>query len=285
MILFEYHAGVDLLRHLKFFTAVAETRHFGHAAQDLGMTQPPLSQGIQRLERHLGVRLFDRDAKGVHLTPAGHELLAPAREVQRVADDLVLLADHLSMPTQARIGLCSDLGVWITHICATVHAAGVDAIPTIAASIDLVDLVHAEQIDVAVIRHPGTVDGLDAGEIQLLRTQLRPAHVSARPLRELTTPFVVPPRHHQPPAHDQLIDALRRAGHSGAVIESADSLQREAMVSSGAAAALDVALPSDNTRDDLPPLRVRTVLPPERKRRPQIAHHDIADLIMRTWAT
>lgn len=66
-------------RQLKHFAAVADTLHFGRAAESLGMTQPPLSQSIQALERDLGAKLFQRTRRSVALTPFGEQWLHHVR--------------------------------------------------------------------------------------------------------------------------------------------------------------------------------------------------------------
>ncbi|MCF3963437.1 LysR family transcriptional regulator, partial [Streptomyces fuscigenes] len=65
-------------RHLEIFVALADEGHFGSAARRVGITQPPLSQGLRRLEALLGVRLFDR-GREVVLTDEGERLLPHAR--------------------------------------------------------------------------------------------------------------------------------------------------------------------------------------------------------------
>lgn len=76
-------------RSLQQFVAVAEELNFRRAAQRLHMTQPPLTQGIQRLEAQLGVRLFDRSRARVALTPAGAALLDGARRLLAQTDSVI----------------------------------------------------------------------------------------------------------------------------------------------------------------------------------------------------
>ncbi|WP_329140273.1 LysR family transcriptional regulator [Streptomyces sp. NBC_01476] len=68
-------------REMTSFVAVAEALHFGDAAERLGTTQPALSRAIARLERRLGVSLFDRTTRRVSITPAGEVFLSECRRI------------------------------------------------------------------------------------------------------------------------------------------------------------------------------------------------------------
>ena len=81
------------LRHLRYFVAVAELENVSRAAtQRLHVAQPSLSRQIRDLEKEVGVPLFDRTPRAVHLTDAGRAFLDHARAILHDADDAVAKA-------------------------------------------------------------------------------------------------------------------------------------------------------------------------------------------------
>jgi DNA-binding transcriptional LysR family regulator len=69
------------LRHLRYFLAVVEQRHFGNAAEQLHVSQPPVSRAIRQLEDELGVQLLKRTRGAVTLTEAGEAFTEQARQI------------------------------------------------------------------------------------------------------------------------------------------------------------------------------------------------------------
>ena len=93
------------IRQLRHFAAVARTLHFGRAAEQLGMTQPPLSQSIMALERELGAPLFVRTKRSVALTPLGAQWLPHVRSVLDEMSTLPEIAQRLRDGTAGRLAI------------------------------------------------------------------------------------------------------------------------------------------------------------------------------------
>jgi LysR family hydrogen peroxide-inducible transcriptional activator len=80
------------LRDLKYIIAVAETHHFGRAAERCFVTQPTLSGQIKKLEDELGVAIFERTNRSVEITPVGKAIVVHARQIMEQASVIQQLA-------------------------------------------------------------------------------------------------------------------------------------------------------------------------------------------------
>lgn len=106
--------GIEL-RLFHYFVAVAEEQHFSRAAERLGITPPTLTHQIQKLERHLGVRLCDRKPKTrVTLTEPGKRFLEHARQVLRQAEEAELAVHRAARGEVGRI----EIGYVLSASCA-----------------------------------------------------------------------------------------------------------------------------------------------------------------------
>ncbi|MGB3027528.1 hydrogen peroxide-inducible genes activator [Paradevosia shaoguanensis] len=103
------------LKQMRYAVALAETGHFGRAAERCRVTQPALSQQIQLIEEICGAPLFDRLGKAVRPTPFGGELVERARKVLESADDLMAFAQgHAGQPSAPiRFGLIPTVAPYL----------------------------------------------------------------------------------------------------------------------------------------------------------------------------
>jgi len=93
------------LKQLKYFDAVARSRHFGKAAEHCAVTQPALSMQIQELEKSLGVQLLERGRSGVMLTESGKEIAERAARVLADVRDIVDVARQQGNVLAGPLGL------------------------------------------------------------------------------------------------------------------------------------------------------------------------------------
>ncbi|WP_106581667.1 LysR family transcriptional regulator [Murinocardiopsis flavida] len=221
------------LRHLRYFTVLAEELHFGHAAARLHMAQPPLSQRIRDLERELGVRLFDRTRHKVRLTEAGALLLEHARPVLQSAE-----AAHEAMrrirPGESgvlRAGVPPDtVPATLRTLVAEFTREAPDAL------IDLQEMTTDEQLaalregllDAGMVRHPCDTAGLECGPIArralgvVLPVDHEQAGAGTVDLRDLNgQPLVIFPRAMAPRLYDHVLSVCGSAGFRPGAIRHA----------------------------------------------------------------
>ncbi|MCG7923104.1 MAG: hydrogen peroxide-inducible genes activator [Candidatus Thiodiazotropha lotti] len=103
------------LNELRYIVAVAQKRHFGHAAEACYVSQPTLSVAVKKLEEELGVGLFERGQGEVSLTAAGERIVAQAQRVLEEAGTIRQLAsqsvDQLDGPL--RVGAIYTVGPYL----------------------------------------------------------------------------------------------------------------------------------------------------------------------------
>jgi LysR family hydrogen peroxide-inducible transcriptional activator len=93
------------LRHLRYLAVLAETKHFGRAAEACFVTQSTLSAGLKELERQLGVTLVERTKRRVMVTPLGEAVVARARRLLSDAGEIVDLVRGAAEPLSGPLAL------------------------------------------------------------------------------------------------------------------------------------------------------------------------------------
>jgi LysR family transcriptional regulator, hydrogen peroxide-inducible genes activator len=103
------------LRDLRYFVALADTRHFGKAAERCFVSQPTLSAQIKKLETYLGVQLIERHPRRVQLTETGAKIVPLARRMLQESEDIVALArnEHDPLSGKINVALIPTIGPYL----------------------------------------------------------------------------------------------------------------------------------------------------------------------------
>jgi LysR family hydrogen peroxide-inducible transcriptional activator len=93
------------LKDLKYLVALADTGHFGKAAERTFVSQPTLSAQLKKLEQYLGVKLVERQPKNVQLTEVGKQIVVRARRMLDEGDEIIALARNNTDPFAGKLKL------------------------------------------------------------------------------------------------------------------------------------------------------------------------------------
>jgi DNA-binding transcriptional LysR family regulator len=225
------------LRQLRYFVAVAEELHFGHAAQRLRIAQPALSRQIQALEKDLLVQLLFRNRRRVQITPAGQVFLERARLILARADEAILAAQRAGGGVSGTLNL-GFVGSATYDVLPGVLREFLQAAPHVDLTLSEMT-VHAQiealtekRIDIGLLRLPPKIEGL------VFRTIARePLYVSlpsSHHLAQLPTlrmsalaeePFVLYPDHPHPSWTEFVVGLCQQAGFRPRVVQRTVEIQ------------------------------------------------------------
>jgi len=226
------------LRHIRYFLAVAEERHFTRAAAKVGIGQPPLSQQIKDLEAEIGAPLFHRLAHGAELTAAGEAFLEGVKEMPALAEQATRAARRASRGETGslRVGFTAS-SAFNAVVPAAIRAfrrayADVDLTLEEANTTRLVAGLQDGSLD-AVFLRPGAA-GSEAFQLRLLSEEpmivaLPARHpVAAQREVDLATlkedPFLLFPRQNGSMLYDTIIGACREAGFEPVIGQQAPQI-------------------------------------------------------------
>jgi DNA-binding transcriptional LysR family regulator len=216
------------LRHLRYFQAVADEKHFGRAAHKLHMAQPPLSQQIKQLEDELGVALLQRTTRRVDLTPAGETYLARVRAILQAVDSAGEEAVRIGHGLEGRL-VIGCVGSATYSLLPALARTLREQLPAVDfafrgemlspdqldalrdGSIDLAllrpfaDLTQSVDVDLTVLRQEKYVVALPEGHRLAGRSRLRMADLQGEDL-------IVHSGHGRSAMHDAVTSLCREAG-------------------------------------------------------------------------
>ncbi|MBM3786535.1 MAG: LysR family transcriptional regulator [Acidobacteria bacterium] len=204
--------GIEL-SHLYYFVAVAEELHFGRAARRLAISQPPLTQQIQKLEQRVGYPLFERSTRRTELTAAGAAMLPVARAALAEADRAMDAARRSGRGDAGQLVLATPPSLLLTALPSVIRQfrrtlPDVDLRLAEMSTAAALEALRTGSAGIALLRSPILPDGL----LELHRFHEPLIAVIPRGRKGVTVaalkrqPFVFFPRRLGPAFHDELIE-------------------------------------------------------------------------------
>jgi LysR family transcriptional regulator, hydrogen peroxide-inducible genes activator len=153
------------LTELKYIVAVAREKHFGRAADACFVSQPTLSVAIKKLEDELEVKLFERNANEVTLTPLGDEIVRQAQSVLEQAASIKEIAKRGKDPLAGalRLGVIYTIG---PYLLPELVRNAIDQTPQMPLwlqenfTVKLLEMLRTGEIDCAILAEPFPDTGL-----------------------------------------------------------------------------------------------------------------------------
>ena len=153
------------LTELRYIVAVARERHFGRAAEACFVSQPTLSVAIKKLEEELDVKLFERGASEVSVTPLGEEIVRQAQQVIEQAAAIKEIAKRGKDPVAGplRVGVIYTIGPYLLPDLVREAIASVPQMPLVLQenfTARLLDMLRTGELDCAILAEPFPDTGL-----------------------------------------------------------------------------------------------------------------------------